>query len=111
MRFLRSVEHLPSICYLDVSERVQAFSEALLAPFIPVTLSIGGDLVLTGYCDVVEPRVDKSGHQISAVFGAKRPIWLIAAWTLMRWRQPAAAESAALDRQRPPPRPAYPRPR
>jgi hypothetical protein len=29
---------------------------------------------------------------IQLCFGAKRPIWLIAAWTLMRWRQPAAAD-------------------
>jgi prophage tail gpP-like protein len=32
---------------------------------------LGADLVLTGYCDVVEPRIDKSGDQIPVALRSK----------------------------------------
>jgi prophage tail gpP-like protein len=34
-------------------------------------LSIGDDLVLTGYCDVVEPRYEKRSHQVQLALRSK----------------------------------------
>jgi prophage tail gpP-like protein len=71
-RFTRSIEHLPSIVFFEASERIQAFNEAVLAPFTACTVSIGADKILTGYCDVVEPRVEKRNHEISMAPAAGR---------------------------------------
>jgi hypothetical protein len=75
MRLKMSLLHLPSICYLTVSERPQVFAESGLAPFEKCTVYIGDTLAATMYAVAVEPHVDKAGHQVSLAFsGAVR--WL-----------------------------------
>jgi hypothetical protein len=42
LRLTRSIEHLPSVAFFEASERIQVFNEAVLAPFTPCTVKIGG---------------------------------------------------------------------
>jgi prophage tail gpP-like protein len=67
MRLKMSLLHLPSIAYLTVTERPQAFAESGLAPFDKCTVYIGDTLAMTAYAIAVEPHVDKAGHQVSLV--------------------------------------------
>src|SRR5260370_1926085 len=68
LRLTRSLEHLPSLAFFEATEHVEVFNEA---PFTPCTVAIGADLVLTGYCDPVEPRYEKRGHEISVAVRSK----------------------------------------
>jgi len=90
MRFHRSVEHLPSICYLNVGERVQ-FQRGIARAVHPGDTfdrrRSCTDRLLR--CCGTAPTSQAIKFQLC--FGAKRPIWSIAVWTLMLWWRPAAA--------------------
>jgi hypothetical protein len=70
MRLKMSLLHLPSICYLTVTENPRVFIESGLAPFDKCTVYIGDTLAATMYAVAVEPHLDKSGHQVSLALAA-----------------------------------------
>jgi hypothetical protein len=70
MRLKMSLLHLPSICYLTVSERPQVFAESGLAPFDKCAVYIGDTLAATMYAVAVEPHLDKASHQVSVALAA-----------------------------------------
>src|SRR5580700_3441182 len=70
MRLKMSLLHLPSICYLTVTENPRVFIESGLAPFDKCTVYIGDTLAATMYAVAVEPHLDKAGHQVSLALAA-----------------------------------------
>jgi prophage tail gpP-like protein len=60
-----SVEHYPRHCIITMTDRNPAQLMEVVAPFQSCTVQIGGDLVITGYVDTVEPYYDKGTHHIT----------------------------------------------
>jgi hypothetical protein len=57
-----SVERYPRHCIIRMTDRNPARLMEVVAPFQSCTVQIGGDLVITGYVDTVEPYYDKGTH-------------------------------------------------
>jgi prophage tail gpP-like protein len=70
MRLKKSLLHLPSICYLMVTENPKVFLESGLAPFDKCTVYIGPTLAMTAYVIAVEPHIEKVSHQVGVDLAA-----------------------------------------
>jgi prophage tail gpP-like protein len=66
-----SVEHYPRHCMIRMSERDPRKLTDVVAQFAPCTVMIGGDLIITGYVDIIEPRYDKAGHWVTLMIRGK----------------------------------------
>lgn len=70
---IRGVERLPSAFYVRLTERFPGeAAEAIVSPGTTATVSLSGDLILTGYIDQCIPYVDQGRHQV-LVKGRSKP--------------------------------------
>jgi prophage tail gpP-like protein len=65
IRVTREIDRMCTDFSMAVSERfLGAASDSPLAPFMPCTVSIGSDVVLTGYIDNYLPEVEADRHSV-----------------------------------------------
>lgn len=71
-RVVRGLERLPSGLVLEFTERYPgSATQAPIKPGQPITATIGGDLVLTGYADLYWPHIDGEHHIVRAEMRSK----------------------------------------
>jgi prophage tail gpP-like protein len=64
-RVTRSIERMPSDFEISLTERFPgSFTEAVVVPGSECTVSLGGDLVLTGFIDVYSPSYSANSHNV-----------------------------------------------
>jgi prophage tail gpP-like protein len=66
-----SVERYPRHCMIRMSERDPGKLTGVVAQFVPCTVMIGGDLIITGFVDIIEPRYAKDGHWVTLMIRGK----------------------------------------
>lgn len=72
VRITRGIERCPSDFSLTVTEKYPSSVDALqVRAGQGVQVMIGGDLVLTGYVDVVRPRFDAASHDVTILGRSK----------------------------------------
>lgn len=72
IQVVRGIEICPSIFSIAMTEKFAADSPALLVqPGDPCTVAIGGDPVITGYVDRLNPRISKKSHRIGILGRSK----------------------------------------
>nr|GAT43695.1 predicted protein [Mycena chlorophos] len=68
IRVTRGVERVPSDFSIEMTERYpDELAKVAIQPGMSCTVSIGDDLVITGYIDHFVPSIDATGHSIQVV--------------------------------------------
>jgi prophage tail gpP-like protein len=68
IRVTRGVERCPSDFSIELTERYpDELAQIAIQPGLECTVSLGDDLVITGYVDAFIPRIEPAGHSITVV--------------------------------------------
>jgi prophage tail gpP-like protein len=72
IRATRGIERLPSDFDIELTELYPGeLSKVIIAPGLPCTVQLGGDLVLTGYVDRFVPSISSGQHSIRVMGRSK----------------------------------------